>query len=195
MSKKVKKISWWAGGFIVFIVIFISIMTWFYPYSPFSVNKSYAYKPDKILFNGKSYEQILNEFKASYEKDLKADADNKYPNLTINRTQYILPIFEQDWLINESSVPIDAMKLDMMLFEVQQVREVLLNLDVQVDYTSEQRRYLVDMIRSIISLEDNIIELQNENYASRKELNRRFDNLYGAFTSNFRRFSSFYKWG
>ena len=82
MSKKVKRrISWSIGGFIVLIVIFMSVMTYLFPYSSFSVNKSYAYQPEKVLFNGEKYEEILNEFKDSYEKDLKADSDSKNSNV------------------------------------------------------------------------------------------------------------------
>ena len=116
-------------------------MTWFYPYSPVSINKSYAYQPKKVLFNGKSYNEILNDFKESYEKDLNADLVNDYPNLTINQTQHILPIFEQDWLISKDAVSINSMKLDTILVEVKQVREVMLSLVIQADYTSVQKRF------------------------------------------------------
>ncbi|WP_117161687.1 hypothetical protein [Paraliobacillus sp. X-1268] len=193
MSEKVKeRISWSIAGFIVLIVIFISIITYLYPYSSFSVNKSYSYQPEKVLFNGENYGEILIEFKDSYEKDLKADSDSENSNLTIDRTRYILPIFEQDWLISDKSVSFDKVKFDIIHSEVQKTREVLLNLVVQVDYTSEQRRYLVDIIRNLLSLEDNISELKDENYLSRSELNNRLDNIYSEFTNNFRFFVTFY---
>ncbi|KOP80243.1 hypothetical protein AMS59_02270 [Lysinibacillus sp. FJAT-14745] len=168
-------------------------MTWFYPYSPFSVKKSYEYHPGKVLYGGKSYEAILNEFKESYNKDLKADLDNKYPNLTINRTQYVLPIFEQDWLISKDSIPFDVMKLDRMLLDVKQVREVLLELVVQADYTSEERGYLVNNIETLLSLEDSITQLKNENYLSRRELKIQFHNLCEEFKHNFDLFVTFYE--
>lgn len=190
MSKKVKRIIFGIGGCIV---IFVLIMTWYYPFSPFSVYKSYSYQPYEISFNGESYEEILSEFRVSYEKDLKADVENEYPNLTIHRTEAVLSIFEQEWLRNKDAVSMDAMKLDTMLFEVKQVREVLLSLLVQVEYTSEERGYLVDIISNLLALEDSIMELQNEKYASRLELNRRFDNLYGAFLTNFRFYATFYE--
>jgi len=63
MSIKKEKIGWIIGGLIACIVSFISIMTWLYPYSFFSVNKSYTYQRDKVLFNDKSYKEILHDFK------------------------------------------------------------------------------------------------------------------------------------
>lgn len=193
MIKKVKRrISLSIGGFSVLIVIFISVMTYQFPYSTFSVKNSYAYQPEKVLFNGEKYEEILNEFKDTYEIDLKADLDSEYSNLTIDRTRYILPIFEQDWLISNNSVSFDKVKFDKIHYEVQKIREVLLNLVIQEDYTSEQRKYLVDIIRDLLSLEDTISELKNENYVSRSELNNRLDNLYSEFMNNFRSFVTFY---
>ncbi|MEQ6353710.1 hypothetical protein ABNX05_03705 [Lysinibacillus sp. M3] len=168
-------------------------MTWFYPYSSFSVKKSYAYHPDRVLYSGKSYEAILSEFKESYQKDLNADIDNEYPNLTINRTQYVLPIFEQDWLMSKDSIPFDAMKLDKMLLDVKQVREVLLELVVQVNYTSEERDYLVNNIKTLLSLEDNITQLKNDKYLSRQELKIQFHNLYVEYIHNFDLFVTFYE--
>ena len=168
-------------------------MTWFYPYSPFSVKKSYVYHPDKVLYSSKSYEAILSEFRESYQKDLNADIDNEYPNLTINRTQYVLPIFEQDWLMSKDSIPFDAMKLDKMFLDVKQVREVLLELVVQVDYTSEERDYLVNNIKTLLSLEDSITQLKNENYMSRQELKNQFHNLYVQYIHNFDIFVTFYE--
>ncbi|MGE8035998.1 hypothetical protein [Lysinibacillus sp. NPDC093692] len=58
-----------------------------------------------------------------------------------------MPIFEQDWLISKESIPFDELKLDRMLLDVKQVREVLLELVVQADYTSEERGYLVNNIK------------------------------------------------
>lgn len=192
MGKKIKIISLSVGGFIGLIVVFISVMTWFYPYSIFSVDKSYAYEPEQYLYNGKEYEEILSEFKDSYQKDLEADMDNKSANLIIDRTQYILPIFEQEWLVSKSSVPIDETKLDTMLMEVKNARVLLLDLIVQVDLTGEQRDDLVHVIKNFSSLEDSITKLKNEDYASRKELNRQLDSLHSLFIFNFRTYIHFY---
>ncbi|GIN39300.1 hypothetical protein [Heyndrickxia oleronia] len=193
MSLKGKRIIGGIGGVFVLIILFIFIMTWCYPYSPFSVKKNYAFQPYKVLHNGKTFREIFKDFKGSYENDLKDDLNNKVPNLTIDRTQYVLPIFEQDWLVSKNSISIDKMKLDTMLFEVKQVRGILLSLLVQVDYTSEQRGYLVNNIKDLLLLEEDITYLKNGSYLSRNELNRRLRNLAAEFTKNFDSFVTFYE--
>ncbi|MDH5160558.1 hypothetical protein [Heyndrickxia oleronia] len=193
MSLKGKRIIGGIGGLSVLILLFIFIMTLCYPYSTFSVKKKYVYQPNKVLHNGKTFREIFNDFKGSYENDLKADLNNKVPNLTIDRTQYVLPIFEQDWLVSKDSIPIDKMKLDTMLFEVKQVRGIFLSLLAQVDYTSEQRGYLVNNIKDLLLLEENIIQLKNGSYLSRGELKRGFRNLSTEFTKNFDSFVTFYE--
>ena len=55
MNDEIKSNSWWVKRFVVIIVIFISVITWLYPYSTFSVYKSYSYKPYDVSINGKSY--------------------------------------------------------------------------------------------------------------------------------------------
>ncbi|MEK5175747.1 hypothetical protein NST63_21485 [Heyndrickxia sp. FSL W8-0496] len=135
----------------------------------------------------------FKDFKGSYENDLKDDLNNKVPNLTIDRTQYVLPIFEQGWLVSKNSISIDKMKLDTMLFEVKQVRGILLSLLVQVDYTSEQRGYLVNNIKDLLLLEEDITYLKNGSYLSRNELNRRLRNLAAEYTKNFDSFVTFYE--
>ena len=97
MSIKGKRMIVGLGIFIVLIMLFIAIMTWFYPFSPFSIHQSYIYKPGEVLYgHDKTYKDILNEFKKSYEKDLNDDLKSNDTNFTVDRTQYILPIFEQD---------------------------------------------------------------------------------------------------
>lgn len=192
MKIKEKKYSSMITAFILFIIIFISIITWFYPYSTLSVSKSYTFQPNKVLINGKSYNKILSDFKEAYEKDYNDDLENTYPNLTILRTQYVIPVFEQDWLISKDSVSIDIEKLDTMLSKVKEVREVLLNLVVQAEYNSEQRYYLIDNIRNFLLMEESITELKNDSYVTRSELKRRFNNLYNDFITEFSLFVSFY---
>ena len=57
-------------SFVLVIVVFLILfMTWLFPFSPVSIYKSYTYKPVKVIYiDDKSYEDILNEFKESYEK-------------------------------------------------------------------------------------------------------------------------------
>lgn len=192
MKIKETKYSSMIAAFVLFIIIFISIITWFYPYSTLSVSKSYTFQPNKVLINGKSYNEILSDFKEAYEKDYNDDLENTYPNLTILRTQYVIPVFEQDWLISKDSVSIDIKKLDTMLSDVKGVREVLLNLVAQAEYNSEQRYYLINIIRNFLLMEESITELKNDSYVTRSELKRRFSNLYNEFITVSRLFISFY---
>ncbi len=171
-------------------------MTWFYPFSHFSAHKSYTYKPGKVLYNDdQTYKDILNEFKESYEKEL----DNEFENtnngidLTIDRTRYILPIFEQDWLIGTDPVSMDKNKLDKMLVDVKQTTDSLLDLVANEDYTSQEKGYLINSIKNFLRLEESITRLKEEKYFSRNELSNLFGNLRNHFRSNFDLFVTFYE--
>ena len=131
MKIKGKKIRWVIVGILSIILIFTTVITWIYPFSILSVKKSYTYQSEEVLYDGKSYPEIMSEFKESFNKDLQADSENEYPNLTINFTQYILPVFEQDWLISNNTVSIDRVTLDKMFVDVKRGREVLLSLVAQ----------------------------------------------------------------
>ncbi|SET64043.1 hypothetical protein SAMN05216389_11830 [Oceanobacillus limi] len=192
MSNKKKRILWRIAGVMGIIVVFVGFMTWLFPYSPFSIHKNYAYQPYFISFDGKSYETILNDFRDSYEEDLEADLENKYPNLTIHRTEAILSFFEKEWLMSKDPVPMDEIDLSTMLFEVENVKDTLFNLFVQEDYENEEKEYLVQCMRQLESVEDQIIKLQNDKFASKKQLNRQFDNLYGDFLNSFKSYVTFY---
>ena len=168
-------------------------MTWFYPFSILSVKKSYTYQSEEVLFIGKSYHEILSDFKKSVDKDLESDSENEYPNLTINSTQYILPVFEQDWLFNNNPATIDRGTLDKMFVDVKRVREVLLSLVAQADYTSEQRKYLIDtIINNLLIMEDDITALKNDPFITRSELHWGLTNLHNGFTDRLRTFIFFY---
>ncbi|RYG72225.1 hypothetical protein EU245_11070 [Lentibacillus lipolyticus] len=187
MSTKRKKVNWGTGigGFVILIIIFISIMTWFYPFSPFSVNKSYSFTPKEVLHNGKTYEEELSEFKAAYEEDLKKDLEGDNYNPTVDRTQYVLPIFEQEWIIGTDSKSLDKDELDRMLFDVEQARETLLDLVSEGNYNKEEKGYLVDNIKSFLSLEESIRYIRDGKYFSRSELQTLFGNLRGDFRTGF----------
>lgn len=124
MTKKARFIIFSLLGLMSIIGIFIFIMTWFYPYSFFSVQKSYDYEPYYISSNGAEYSELINEFKNSYENDLEADSINKDTNLTVDRTQYVLPLFEQEWLVSKEPLPFDELKLDTILLKVKQSKEI-----------------------------------------------------------------------
>jgi hypothetical protein len=80
-----------------FFVIFFIVMTWFYPFSFFSIHKSYTYSADPVVV--KEYVQDLKKFKKSNDLFVK-------DNLTTNRVQYILHMYEQNWLLSKKSTNI-----------------------------------------------------------------------------------------
>lgn len=63
---------------------------------------------------------------------------------------------------------------------------------IQVDYTSEQKGYLVHCVKNFETLEDSIIEMKNDKYATKGELNRQFDTLFSNFLYSFDSFVTFY---
>ncbi|MDQ0159994.1 hypothetical protein J2S77_001981 [Alkalibacillus salilacus] len=166
-------------------------MTWFYPYSMLSIHKSYSFTPDSVVVE--NYAEDLKIFNEAYEEDLEAleSADNI--DLTVDRTQYLLPMYEQDWLTSDDTVEMDKEKLDKMLFEVKNGREYLLELMVRKDYSEDQKDYLANVISGLLSLEDQLIDLKNGTAESRKTLNSQIRNVQSSFESNFMVFKTFYE--
>ncbi|RDI36328.1 hypothetical protein [Falsibacillus pallidus] len=185
MSTKRNKKIWTLVSGTILIIIFISIMTWYYPLSPLSVNQSFTYHPGWETHNCKTYKEELNEFKKTYEEDLNEISTSDNFNFTVERTQYILPIFEQQWLIGTDPKSIDKDKLNRMLFDVEQARNTLLNLVSEGDYDKEEKEYLVQNIKNFLSLEESIREIKDGKYFSRRDLQTLFGNLRGAFRSEF----------
>ena len=188
MTKKTKKIILSLTGLAV---VFLLFMTWFYPYSVFGISKSYSYTPDTVVVEG--YEEDLNAFKSSFEEDLAEMGTADQVDLTTDRTQYVLPLFEQDWLLSKEPVNFGMNDLDTILIEVENARTTLLDLSVSEDYTNEQRLYLVDSIKSLLWLEEEIGEIKTGKAESRKTLDIQFRNLHSSFLNNFMMFRIFYE--
>ncbi|MEV9639628.1 hypothetical protein ABZ756_02880 [Mammaliicoccus sciuri] len=115
---------------------------------------------------------------------------NRDQDVTVMQTQYILPIFEQDWLIGTDPVSMDQHKLDEMLVDVKQSRDTLLSLITKKDNSSEVKVYLVDTINNFLRLEEEIRYIKDGNNFSRSELNILFGNLRNTFRSNFNIFAT-----
>lgn len=60
------------------------------------------------------------------------------------------------------------------------------------EYTWEQRTYLRTLIENLLSMEETIEGMMDDNWDNRTVLNRRFFNLHGGFTSSLTLFNSFY---
>lgn len=188
MTHKVKRIIISVIGLLVFSVL---IMTWFYPYSFISVYKSYSFTSDPVVVD--EYMMDLNKFKSSYERDLDEQTPGNIYDLTIDSTQYLISLFEQDWLVSKKPVKMSIKDLDNILFAVKNARKALLRLIAKENYTQVQRQYLVDSIESLLSLEEEIINIKTGRAESRKTLKIQFSNLHVSFINNFMMYEIFYK--
>ncbi|WP_026569232.1 hypothetical protein [Sediminibacillus sp. JSM 1682029] len=188
MTNRTKRII---AGAIGLIILYILTMTWFYPYSIFSLHKSYAYKPDPVMVDG--YLEDVEEFNDVFGKDLEELESETPIDMTVERTQYILPLFEEEWLVSKNTHKMKEEDLETMLFEVRNARETLLSLVEQGDYSKEQRGYLVLSIESLLSLEESIVDFQNSSFTSRKTLKMQFHNLHVGFMNNFMMYRTFYE--
>ena len=187
-TKRKKKV--WGIGAGVCIVLVVAFISWYYPFSPFSIHQSSTYHPVPETHNSKTYEEEMGQFKAAYEKDLDKDVESDHHNPTVNRTQFILPVFEQEWLIGTDSKTMDKDKLDRMLLDVQQARNTLLHLVSEGDYSREQRVHLVDSLNNFLNLEESIRFIKNGKYFSRSDLQRMLGNLQSNFRAGFDQYTT-----
>ncbi|GGA67805.1 hypothetical protein [Ornithinibacillus halotolerans] len=187
MSKTTKVIT---ASIISLVVIFILIMTWFYPFSIFSVYKTYSYSPDPVMVG--EYVRDINDFEEKLENDLKDLYSNQDFDLTLDRSQYIFPFFKQDWLLSKDPLKMKKSDLDNLLFDVENTRDNLLDLVEKVDYSIESKNYLMQSIRDILALEKDLLNLKNNSFASKKDLRIQFHNLHVSYMNSFMMFSSFY---
>jgi len=127
------------GKIIVFsslIVISILIMTWLFPFSPLSVyeNFSYTTNSDSVRFHTSK----LNELNTKLFDESSPD------DVTTLVLQNLSGIYEQDWLVENESFKMNKDVLAKMVFDIQQVRNQLLNLTTQEEYIWAQRKLLTD---------------------------------------------------
>lgn len=196
MKNKKKKSGFIIGVFILIIAFILAAMTVNYPFSHFSLKKDYTFKPNLVLYNGKTYEEKLTAFKQDYLKTLDAELakEPEQRNETIVRIEYVFNLFEQDWLIDTEPVVVNQAKLADMHFYVEQWRNTLLRLLEEVDYTKVEREVLVATVQRLLNIETMITELQIEKYFSKQQLNNLLSNLQGDLQSEFEIFvSTFYE--
>ena len=170
-------------GLLGLIVILILIVTWFYPFSPLSVYKNINYTTDS--YSVRNHNGYLNDLQKLYDESSPDD-------VTTLVLQNLSGIYEQDWLVENESFKMNKDKLAKMLFDIQQVRNQLLNLTTQEEYTREQRSYLLTVIENLLSIEETIEGMMGDNWDNRTVLKRQFFNLHGGFTSSLTFFYSFY---
>lgn len=175
--------------FILLIIafgLFVMGGTWFYPYSSISIKKSISFNADNIVV--KEYLKDLNEFKKNYNMNRQNKDD-----ITTDRTQYILQMYEQNWLISERPVKMEYQDLDTILIEVKETRRNLMDLAFKENYSEFTKDYLKYTIENCLAIEESIMELKNSQTHSRKTLNIQYRNLQNDFRSNFGIFDTFYR--
>ncbi|MHA6252527.1 hypothetical protein [Oceanobacillus sp. CAU 1775] len=188
MPNKTRKYS---TKLVAFFLFFILVMTWFYPFSIFSINKSYSFTADPVTVD--EYTRELNEFITSFENDLEEAFGEDNINLTLDRTRYLASIFEQEWISSKDPIKMDLDMLSNNLDEVKSARNALLELIVREDYNYEQREYLVGSIDSLLSVEEQINKIKMSSFSTRSTLNRQFRNLHVSFISQLTFYEIFYE--
>ncbi|MEC5424105.1 hypothetical protein QGM71_11440 [Virgibacillus sp. C22-A2] len=98
---------------------FFTAISWLFPYSALSLTKSYTYKPDRVVVD--QFLQDLKEFKEFYEEHPKKN------DLTTERVQYILQSYDLPWINTKEPVKMAHQELDLILFEVEKARKVLID--------------------------------------------------------------------
>jgi len=177
---KVKRMLLRSGSLLIIV---LAVLTWIYPFSFPSFYKSFDYTPDRDFTA--DYKKDLNRFKKVYEKH----ADDS----TTRQTYAVLSFYEQDWVMQNKAVTINAGKLEQILDTTTRARDKLLRLTVREEYTQEARQDLLDSILNLSSFEEAIKDIQNSEWESRGDLERYFKNLQGSFHNSFHLFSAFYE--
>ncbi|KXH78357.1 hypothetical protein AU377_13265 [Sporosarcina sp. HYO08] len=169
--------------FVILVICFFTI-AWLYPYSLFSIQKSFTYHPDHIVVQ--EYTKDLNEFKKIHEESLRDD-------LVSSRTAGVLTMYEQDWFMSDKKIKIHFQDLDVILTEVRNTRNTLLELALNEGYSQEAKEYLKMNIQQLVAIEERIVGLMNSKHHSRSTLILQFKNLQQAFMESLDIYVSFYK--
>ena len=109
-----------------------------------------------------AYNDGLHELRKIHEGNSRKDLVNE-------RTDYIIQLYEQNWLTSEKNVTIYHYDLDTMLNQVESTRYWLLELAFVDGYTQEAKEYLKLNIEQCMDLESKIIALQNAKFDSKTE--------------------------
>ena len=189
MELRKKNVSRILLVFIYVGVLFLLGLNWFYHFSFISINKSISYNADNMVV--KQYQKDLKDFKNSYNKVL-----NKAPkdNLTIQRTQYIIQMYDQPWLTSTKPTQMKYQELDTILFEVKEARRILTELAIQETYSKDAKGFLKLTLENCSLIEENLEEILDSKSHSRSNLNSQLHILHMSFMSNFDIFKSFYEY-
>ena len=181
-------------GIFAFLIVFFAFFTIVYPYSIFSLHKSFTFETPWGTNNGYTYSERLEKFEASYEKDLEAwyDTDLKDRNLVVVNTQYIMDIFKQEWLLDDSVTKIDEDALYAARGKLQSARSIMFDFLIQLDLTYDQKQRLHHLLLEADHQINQINELLDNPFYTRTTLKRVFGNLEQVYTVFFSMYRQFY---
>ncbi|MFC5465179.1 hypothetical protein [Lederbergia graminis] len=171
---------------ISFGVVVLCLLTviWLYPHSMFGENKTFAYNADDV---------IVEEFMEDLHNFKEINNIGSTRDLASHRLQYVLPVYEQEWLTSKDAVKIKASDLEEMLKEVKSARNTMLELAFEENYSKYAKDFLKMNIKSWLTIEDMIVELTSSQH-SKKEKEILYHNLHVEFINNFRiSLQSFYE--
>lgn len=191
-----QKVSWLIGGISLLIILFVFFISWYYPFSTISLSKKYTYKPSIVLYNDQTYEEILNEFKVSYEQDLQREKKKAPENRdqTVVQLEEAFSVFEQTWLMKKELITMDPRQLEEMFRKANKWQDILLRLLTEGDHTTDENIQLVESLNQALARKDDIWLLKEGDLLSRTEMQTMLDNLRHQFHRDVEVFfTSFYK--
>ncbi|MEH7351361.1 hypothetical protein [Gottfriedia acidiceleris] len=171
--KKTLKIILFVG---LGILMFFLGVTWLYPYSFFSINKTVTFEP---YLNGvKHYRKDIQVIKNTYQSN--------------DQIQPIFAMYEQKWLIREKKTQLKYDDIDMILKKVKLGRESLTQLDLESIQPNEKEDKDI-LIRECLTFEKDIKEIKNSRNYSRMKIIKQYSDLNAGFDTSIKVFGDFYK--
>ncbi|WP_433750540.1 hypothetical protein [Falsibacillus pallidus] len=180
------KRKWIAAGVFVFLVAIFLFFNWQYPYSFISVKKSIEFTPDIKMAEGVTMDlQSLHHF---YAKNPAESED-----LTANRTEYILDIFDEEGLSSKKTVKMDDRQMTDYLTFNQRARTLLLELAFREKYTKETKEYLKMAVENNIEIETALLKVKNDPTITRGRAESYLHEAYMMMQNQVDYYQSFYE--
>ena len=175
----IKSIKLFVSGLLLLICFFI--VNTVYPYSFFSFGKVITYNADNSIVQ--DYNKVLSNLKMHFETNNNKD---------LNKTEYILDMFKQKWLVSENEVKIRYHDLDKMLNEVKKSRDILIEYALLGNYSEIEKDFLKKSIEQCFFVEENIYQLKNSKHYTRAAIKRQLHNLHINFANILDSYSTFF---
>lgn len=172
---------------MLIVIVLLLANTYFYPYSNLSLNKSYSYNADNVVVRG--YAENLRDFKKVYQNDLK---ETVFSEDITTRVDYLLLMSEQKWLVKEEPTKMKRIKLYSLYEDMKLLKESLIELESQKNFSPETESYLTYAINRCSSINKQILYLLNSKNDTRSDLQTLYHNLHVAYIACFSIFTAYY---